>query len=123
MKTQNSIFRIGLLLMLATLMVPAYSAPADIYIVYIGKGKKIQQMVKKSLPSEFNVKSYNASILAKADYSGKQKAVSKLSSAKLIVFVSTKPFALLGKPKLKNTVTINNGGAADIVLIIAAMPK
>ena len=109
------------MLFLTTMYAVPASAAADIFLVYIGVDKKIQKTVKGSLPGDLKVKSYNASLLAMADYSEKQKAVSKITKAKLVVFITSKPVKLLGDPSIDNTLTIESGDQSEIDKIIAAI--
>ncbi len=96
------IWSVGFLMLFVTSSVNA----VDIYLVYSGTSKSIQKALKKALPSELKVKSYNVDLLAIADYSGKQKAILKLSQAKIIVLITNKPMEVLGDIKFENTLTV-----------------
>jgi len=109
-----------LLIMLSTMI---NAANIDVYIVYGGGDKKIQKTIKKALPSNLNIKSYNTSLLAMADYSGKQKAVAKISSASLVVIINEKNFDLLGKPTFSNSTIVTSDGESEIAKIKTLLPR
>ena len=67
---------------------PAHAAGVDVYLVYVGADKSVKNNIVSALPEQLVVKHYNASMLKMADYSGKQKVVTKLSKAKLVVFIN-----------------------------------
>jgi hypothetical protein len=113
---------VSLLIFAGSFAAPVYSAGADIFLVYVGADKKIKKSVKSALPAELKVKSYNASLLAMADYSGKQKAVSKITKAKLVVFITGKPAALLSDSSIPNSVTIEGDAQSEVDKIVSALP-
>jgi hypothetical protein len=113
---------VSLLIFAGSFAAPVYSAGTDIFLVYVGADKKIQKSVKSALPAELKVKTYNASLLAMADYSGKQKAVSKITKAKLVVFITGKPVALLSDSSIPNSVTIEGDAQAEVDKIVSALP-
>jgi hypothetical protein len=88
----------------------AQSYATDVYLVYAGADKDVMKEIKDAL-ADLKVKSYNVDLLAMADYSGKQKAVAKLSKAKVVVLVKDKPAEVLGDAKFPSVV--NAAGAGD----------
>ena len=87
----------------------AVASATDIYLVYGGSDKASMKEIKKALPGDLKVKSYNVDMLAMADYSGKQKAVSKLSRAKVVVLINGKAQEALGEEGFPSKVDSNNG--------------
>ena len=73
----------------------AGSRDVDVYVVFSGKDKQEKKALKNALPANLKVKFYNVDLLALADYSGKQKAVAKLETAKMIVIIKDRPLKLL----------------------------
>lgn len=87
----------------------------DLYVVYTGKYKKEKDRLLSVLPKDLTVKAYNTDFLVLADYSGKQKAITRFEKARMIVVIHEAPMrplkgarvktALLIINSLKNTVT------------------
>lgn len=73
----------------------AQAADVDLYLVYSGKSKKLKIAVKKAIPDGFNVKTYNVNLLVLADYSGVQKAASKIAKAKVVIMLQDETMAAL----------------------------
>lgn len=96
-------------------------ANVDVYITYMGGDRTIKEVVKAALPSNLRIKNYNASALVMADYSGKQKAIAKLSKSKLVVVINQQTINILGSPSFPNYIVIENGDAADIENIKAKL--
>ncbi len=94
----------------------------DIYLVYSGKDKGVSKELKKALPSDLKVKSYNVDLLAMADYSGKQKAIAKLSRAKLVVLIKEKPKEVLGEAKFPAVIEVD-GSKGDVDAIVAKLKE
>lgn len=113
--------RFLLLILLIAFSPSSIATGVDVYLVYLGADKSVQKQLKADLPGNLKVKAYNAGILTMADYSGKQKAIGKLSQAKVVALVTEKPLALLENHQFKNSVVISNGDQADIDTIIAAV--
>ncbi|PCJ47064.1 MAG: hypothetical protein COA99_01690 [Moraxellaceae bacterium] len=99
------------------------AAAPDIYLVYAGSDKSLAKSIKKSLSSKGKIKLYNASILLMADYSGKQKAVARLSKAKLVVFVSgaAKPTDLIDEGAIPGAVSVIGEGEENISKILSSL--
>lgn len=77
---------------ISTLIIFLFSltlSATDAYIAYSSKDKALKSRIEKAL-SSLKVKSYNANLLAVADYSGKQKAVGKLERASIVILVGQK---------------------------------
>ncbi len=87
---------------------------AYVYIVYTMKNKKVKKTLKSAIPSSIKAKFYNADLLTVADYSGKQKAVSKFERAQLVVFIGDETIKLLEGSELKIPVLIVNSGLQDV---------
>ncbi len=98
---------VGLALSALLALSPAAYA-VDIYLVYAGSDKPIQKELKAALSSNFQVKSYNVDMLAMADYSGKQKAISKIAKAKLVVLVNNKPEEALEGAEFSNVISVDS---------------
>jgi len=62
----------------------------------------------KALPKNINVKAYNADLLAVADYSGIQKAVSKFEKAGVIVVLRDRPIEMLKAATVNKDLIIVN---------------
>ena len=80
----------------------------DIYVVYSGTSKKDKKGLKKVIPKSLRTKYYNADLLAVADYSGKQKAISKFNRAKIVIIVGDAPMHLLDGARLSKKLIIFN---------------
>ncbi len=106
---------ISFIMALLVMSSSSYAAP-DVYLVYSGGDKSIQKEIKNALPSNIKVKGYNVDLLAIADYSGKQKATSKLSKAKLIVFINEKPSEILEGIEFENLIKIKGIDDLDSIL-------
>lgn len=105
--------RVALMILLFVLSIgfvpPRYASAAniDVYLVYSLKEKALKVAVEKQLPPNLAIKSYNADLLAIADYSGKQKVIAKLSRATVVTLIGRKATTLLRDTSLKNSVTIS----------------
>lgn len=89
-----------------TLMTPATSAAVDVYILYDGKSKQTKTTFLEWLHDAISVKSYNVDLLAVADYSGKQKVLTKFNRAKVIVILLDGPMKILEGALLKKGLVI-----------------
>ena len=78
----------------------------DVYIVYSGKDRTLKQKVANAFPKTMKVKEYNVDLLALADYSGKQKAITKVSRADVVVIVGDKAMDILKRTKIKGHLLI-----------------
>ena len=92
----------------------ADAAAQDVYVVYTGSERTRKDRVVAEMPRDLSVKVYNADLLALADYSGKQKAVTKLSRASIVVVLGDKAARLLRKTKVKSTLLIVGSTQKDI---------
>ena len=88
------------------LTLTVWAGDTDIYLVYSGKNRSEKVSLEKALSKQLTTKSYNVSLLALADYSGKQKAVAKLERAKVVVVLADTPFKLLKGTTLKRDVLV-----------------
>ncbi len=71
---------------------PALTArQVDVYIVYASSDRDAKNELIDALPEGLSVKSYNSNLLALADYTGQQKALSKLELASVVVIISDAP--------------------------------
>ena len=74
------------------LTAPALTArQVDVYIVYASSDRAAKNELTDALPEGLSSKSYNSNLLALADYSGKQKALSKLERASVVVILNDAP--------------------------------
>ena len=74
------------------LTAPALTArQVDVYIVYASNDRDAKNELTGALPDGLSVKFYNSNLLALADYSGKQKALSKLERASVVVILNDAP--------------------------------
>lgn len=81
---------------LSSLTAPALQArQVDVYVVYGGGDRAAKNELVAALPDGLSVKSYNSNLLALADYSGKQKVLSKLETASVVVILSEAPLEYL----------------------------
>ncbi len=86
----------------------------DVYVVYTMKNKQVKKILKGLMPGSIKTKFYNADLLTVADYSGKQKAVSKFERSRLVVFVGDAPIKLLEGSELKVPVLIINSALQGV---------
>ena len=123
MKILDKIHRLVLSILLLSFSTSILAASVDLYIVYASADKDIQKNIKKSMPSTLKIKSYNTSLLAMADYTGKQKTVSKLNSASLVVIVNKETLKLLGDPTFSNSIIVSSGDENDVAEINKLLPQ
>ena len=86
--------------------IPEAWAGLDAYVIYAGKNRKETEAFLKNLPKDLSVKTYNSDLLAVADYSGKQKALTKFQRASVVVMLSGETLMLLRGATLKNKLII-----------------
>lgn len=108
-------------LILVLTPLPVKAADVDVYIVYVGTDRAIKTELKSQLFDGLTVKTYNTKLLAMADYSGKQKAVAKISKAKLVVLIKDEVYKFLDSPKFVKSITVSGSTPADIERIRAAL--
>ena len=71
------------------LTAPALTArQVDVYILYDSSDRDAKNELVGALPEGMSTKSYNSNLLALADYSGKQRTLSKLERASVVVILS-----------------------------------
>ena len=70
---------------------PLAAQQLDVYVVYGGGDRDVRDELLGALPDGLSVRSYNSNLLALADYSGKQKVLSKLETARVVVILSESP--------------------------------
>jgi hypothetical protein len=99
----------------------AFAGGIDIFVVYSGEDKAINKAVKGALKESYQVKSYNVDLLALADYTGKQKVTSKISKAKLVVFVKSEARATIGEKGISNFLEVQDGSPETITRIKSAL--
>lgn len=118
---KNFSIKIGFLFIISTMgwTLPVDAAPPDIYIVYVNSEKVLKNSLKIKLSKRHGLKIFNASSLAMADYSGTQKAISKLSTAKLVLMLTDSPLALFNNHQFENTLVVSGDSEDDIAKIIA----
>lgn len=123
MKTKPSVLAPLLLsaLILVLTPLPVKAAGVDVYIIYLGTDKSIKTELKRQLSDGLTVKTYNTNLLAMADYSGKQKAVAKISKAKLVVLIKDEVYMSLDSPKFAKSITVSGSTHADIERIRVAL--
>ena len=94
------------------LTAPALTArQVDVYIVYASSDRDAKNELTGALPDGLSVKSYNSNLLALADYSGKQKALSKLERASVVVILNDAPLDhLSGRLGDANVLLVNTVG-------------
>lgn len=89
-----------------SVLAPEICTALDAYVIYSGKNYQEKESFLATLPKEFSVKSYNADLLAVADYSGKQKALTKFQRASVIVILLDEPMQLLRGATVKSNLVI-----------------
>lgn len=108
---------IGIPFFAALLLMSPTAHAIDVYLVYVGEDKAAQKELKAGLAEKgLDIKSYNADLLVLADYSGKQKVSTKLSSAKVVVFVGDKAKDVLGDKKFHSVISVEDASEIDKVL-------
>ncbi len=70
---------------------PAVAQHIDLYVVYTSGNRAQKNDLLDALPEDLSVKAYNTNLLALADYSGKQKTIAKLETARIVVILDTGP--------------------------------
>jgi len=103
-KTSNLAMILGIFLACQLLSTTAQGV--DVYVVYSGRDGGLRNQVVSAMSRNLDVKTYNVDLLALADYSGKQKAVSKISRAGVVVIVGSRPMQLLNKTKIKSNLLV-----------------
>ena len=86
----------------------------DVYVVYSGRDKALATQVVSALSRDLSVKKYNADLLALADYSGKQKAVAKISRAQLIVILRDRPMNLFRGSRIRGNLIIVDSAKGNV---------
>lgn len=101
--------KVTILFLMISLATPLAWGGVDVYLIYSGKNKAEKKALMKALPKDIKVKAYNADLLAVADYSGIQKAVSKFESAGVIVVLRDRPLEMLkGATVSKDLIIVNS---------------
>lgn len=112
--------------LLVSVSQPAFASGNDVYLMYSLKNKKDYSDVKSKLPKSIKSRSYKVDLLAIADYSGKQKAVTKAESAKVVILFGATSQKLLKGSKFKRPLIIVNtsrkGAKSDEYSIFVVMP-
>ncbi len=70
---------------------PAIAQHVDLYVLYTSRDRVQKNELLSALPGDLSVKAYNTNLLALADYSGKQRAMTKLETARIVVILNTGP--------------------------------
>ncbi len=70
---------------------PGVAQHIDLYVVYTSGNRAQKNDLLNALPEDVSVKAYNTNLLALADYSGKQKTIAKLETARIVVILDTGP--------------------------------
>lgn len=87
----------------------------DVYVVYAGRNKKDKKQIIKALSQNgIDAKGYNVDLLAIADYSGKQKALSKISKAHIVVIIKDAPIEALAGTRFDHYVMVVDSVKTDI---------
>lgn len=89
-------------------------ADTEVYVVYSARDKADKDKLMKALPKNISIKAFNIDFLAFADYSGKQKIVSKLNRSKMIIFMGDIPMLLLKKAKITTNLLITQSSKQTI---------
>ena len=90
---------------------PALMGQVDVYIVYASSDRDAKNELIDALPEGLSVKSYNSNLLALADYTGRQKALSKLERASVVVVISDAPLDhVSGRLADANVLLVNTVG-------------
>ncbi len=108
-----------LTILAALVLLSGFTAPAltarqvDVYIVYASSDRDAKNELTAALAEGLSVKSYNSNLLALADYSGKQKAMSKLERVSVVVIINDAPLDhLAGRLADANVLLVNTVGTA-----------
>ncbi len=108
-KMRSLVIKTTILFFLISLAAPLAWGEVDVYLIYSGKNKAEKKALMKALPKNITVKAYNADLLAVADYSGIQKAVSKFEKAGVIVVLRDRPLEMLKGASVNKDLIIVNG--------------
>lgn len=104
-------------LFLALSLGGTWASPAfanDVFLVYKGADRKIQQEIERQLPENIGVKPYNAGLLLLADYTGQQKAIARLRRAKAVVVINDAAPGIIASGELSNVVQVSDSSAENI---------
>ena len=99
-------FAVPALTLFSLLGMSAAASAQDVYVVYSGKDRALKNQIVGAFPEDVKVKQYNADLLALADYTGKQKVVTIISRAEVVVIIGDKTMEVLKKTKIKANVLI-----------------
>lgn len=105
-KIRPLLIKTTVFLVILSFSTPAVWGATDVYLIYSGKNKADKKLFKKAFPKDIKIKTYNADLLAVADYSGIQKAISKFDKAHVIVILNDRPMEMLKGTRLKKTLII-----------------
>ena len=82
----------------------------DVYIVYSSGERAEKDEILAALPGDLQVKTYNADLLVLADYSGKQKVMSKIDGARIALVLGNTTLGYLEGAILARTDLVMVGG-------------
>jgi len=112
-----------LLLLMVWFLSPivVHAGSLDIYIVYVSSESALKKSLKGKLSQDHGVKVFNAGGLATADYSGKQKAISRISSANLVVLLTDKPLTHFDGYEFEKFIVVSSDSVEELEKIVAAL--
>ena len=70
---------------------PTTAQHVDLYVLYTSGNRVEKDELLSALPGDISVKVYNTNLLALADYSVKQRTMTKLETARIVVILSAGP--------------------------------
>lgn len=101
-------------ILLFTLTQSKAQAETEVYVVYAGKGNLGKNKLMAALPKNISAKAFNINFLAFADYSGKQKMVTRLNRSKMVIFMSDIPMLLLKNARITTNLLITQSSKQTI---------
>jgi hypothetical protein len=97
------------------LLPPAAYGKHDACVVYAGKNKKDKKQIMRALSkSGLTAKAYNSDLLTIADYSGKQKAITKISQSNIVVIIKDSSMEALSGTRFSHYVMVVNSVKTNI---------
>jgi hypothetical protein len=90
----------------AIFITSAMASAQDVYVVYSRSGRTLKNEISKAMDRDLKVREYNADLLALADYSGKQKVVTKISRAGVVIIIGDQPMLALKGTRITSNVMV-----------------
>ena len=93
---------------------PSLAQGVDVYVIYSRDSKADKVDLVEDLSRSYAVKSYNSDLLVVADYSAKQKAVARFSSARIVILLAGRSFEVLKGSTIRAPLLIANSAQSPV---------